>query len=291
MAKAVADTDSESNQGGFTDDGSNITGFSSLHDSGTGGSPSLGNFPLFPYSSCVNDTVDGCTYPKTARSVGYMNESLQSSPGYFAITLNSGVAVDMTTTMHTSLFRFTFPSSAIESSPLILMDLTDLSDSRQDNASVSVDGSTGRITGSGRFLPSFGSGNYTVHFCSDFQGSTVRDNGIFVNTRASTDVKELTISRGINSSPLPGGAFNRFQSPGSDPILARVGLSFISPDQACSNAESEIPSFDFDQTQQAAIDAWRSKLSPISVSTEGVSPDFTRNFYSECIRAYICHYH
>lgn len=36
MAKAVADTDSESNQGGFTLDGSNVTGFSSLHDSGTG---------------------------------------------------------------------------------------------------------------------------------------------------------------------------------------------------------------------------------------------------------------
>jgi len=36
MAKAVADTDSQSNQGGFTTDGANITGFSSMHDSGTG---------------------------------------------------------------------------------------------------------------------------------------------------------------------------------------------------------------------------------------------------------------
>lgn len=36
MAKAVADSDSDSNQGGFTTDGANITGFSSMHDSGTG---------------------------------------------------------------------------------------------------------------------------------------------------------------------------------------------------------------------------------------------------------------
>lgn len=36
MAKAVADTDSQSNQGGFTTDGANITGFSGMHDSGTG---------------------------------------------------------------------------------------------------------------------------------------------------------------------------------------------------------------------------------------------------------------
>ena len=42
MAKAVADTNSSSNQGGFTLDGSPVTGFSALHDSGTGGYPSLG---------------------------------------------------------------------------------------------------------------------------------------------------------------------------------------------------------------------------------------------------------
>lgn len=37
MAKAVADVDSESNQGGFTSDANgNVTGFSTMHDSGTG---------------------------------------------------------------------------------------------------------------------------------------------------------------------------------------------------------------------------------------------------------------
>ena len=36
LAKAVADTNSDSRQGGFTTDGASITGFSSMHDSGTG---------------------------------------------------------------------------------------------------------------------------------------------------------------------------------------------------------------------------------------------------------------
>ena len=36
MAKAVADVDSGSNQGGFTTEGGNVTGFSTMHDSGTG---------------------------------------------------------------------------------------------------------------------------------------------------------------------------------------------------------------------------------------------------------------
>ncbi|KAK6433290.1 hypothetical protein LTR95_010528, partial [Oleoguttula sp. CCFEE 5521] len=37
MAKAVADTNGDGYQGGFASDGSNITGFSHMHDSGTGG--------------------------------------------------------------------------------------------------------------------------------------------------------------------------------------------------------------------------------------------------------------
>ena len=36
MAKAVADVNGD-NTGGFASDGSNVTGFSQMHDSGTGG--------------------------------------------------------------------------------------------------------------------------------------------------------------------------------------------------------------------------------------------------------------
>lgn len=204
MAKAVADTNSESSQGGFTLDGANITGFSSLHDSGTGGSPSLGNFPLFPYASCTNDSINGCKYPKKERPVSFDTASVNATPGYFAVTLASGVKVDMTTAQHTSLFRFQFPAGDSSASPLVLLDLTDLSDSRQDNATVDVDESTGRMTGSGRFLPSFGSGTYVAYFCADFQSASgIRDNGIFVNSRATADAKSLKISRSINGYPLP----------------------------------------------------------------------------------------
>lgn len=44
MAKAGADTSGGENQGGFSSDMSPIYGFSHMHDSGTGGSASLGNF-------------------------------------------------------------------------------------------------------------------------------------------------------------------------------------------------------------------------------------------------------
>ncbi|KAL1644969.1 hypothetical protein SLS58_004040 [Diplodia intermedia] len=287
---AVADTDSDSNQGGFTTDGANITGFSQMHDSGTGGSPSLGLFALFPYTNCRGDDIDNCVFPKKARATQYRNDSLQASPGYFSLTLNSGIKVDMTAAAHTNLFRFTFPSSGADGgapSPLILLDLTDLSDSRQDNGTIAVDGDTGRMTGNARFLPSFGQGNYVAYFCADFQGSNIRDDGIFVNSRASADVKNLTISRSINGYPLPGGGFVRFDDPGESAVLARVGVSLISEQQACSNAESEIPDYDFEGTRNAAVEEWRQKLSPIQVSTTGVDRDLLVNFYSGIYRTFV----
>ncbi|KAJ6036369.1 secreted glycosidase [Penicillium herquei] len=285
MAKAVADTNSESNQGGFAFDKSNVTGFSSMHDSGTGGSPSLGNFPLFAYAQCVNDTVDGCVFPKKARATPYVNSSVQSHPGYFAISLASGLTVDMTAAHHTTLFRFNFTDAT---SPLVLLDLSDLSDSRQDNATISVDNTTGRMTGSAKFLPSFGSGTYTLHFCADFQSSgELRDSGIFVDARASTDVHDLKISRSINGYPLPGGGFVRFNAPSDGTVQARVGVSFISPDQACAHAESEISDFDFEATHQAAVDKWTEKMSPIRVSTNGVESSVLTNFYSGIYRTMV----
>jgi predicted alpha-1,2-mannosidase len=287
MAKAVADVDSGSNQGGFTTENGNVTGFSTMHDSGTGGSPSLGNFAFFPYSACPGDDINRCAFPKKERKIPYVNGSVVARPGYFAITLSSGVKAEMTTTQHTSLFRFKFAPSSNGTSPLLLLDLTDLADSRQDNASISVDADTGRMKGSARFSPSFGSGTWTGYFCADFKGSDMRDAGIFSNSRASADVKDLTISRSINGSPLPGGGFIRFNTSPSEGLLARIAVSLISSEQACRSAELETPDFDFEKTYQTAQEAWRGKLSPISINSTGVDPSMVTNFYSGIYRTMV----
>jgi putative alpha-1,2-mannosidase len=279
MAKPVADTNSPSRQGGFVSDNYPVTGFSSMHDSGTGGSPSLGNFALFPYSTCPGDDLNQCVFPKKSRMVPYDNTSVIATPGYFSIGIAGNITVDMTATAHTSLFRFSFPPSVAAESPLILMDLTDLSDSRHDNGTITVDPTTGRMVGGARFIPSFGQGSYHVNFCADFSGAPIRDDGIFVDSRASPFVKSLTISRSINGYPLPGGAFVRFGPSYGGQVLARVGLSFISADQACSNAESEIPDFGFDAVKLAAETAWRAKLSNVEVDMNGANSSLITMFY------------
>lgn len=48
-------------------------------------------------------------------------------------------------------------------------------------------------------------------------------------------------------------------------IVARVGVSLISSGQACSNAEDEIPDFDFERVRQEAKDEWNELLGRFQV--------------------------
>lgn len=208
--------------------------------------------------------------------------------------MNTSVRAEMTVTNHTALYRFTFPTDGTPTksggnttqhkmpySPLILADLTDLSNSRS-NGNITVDAKSGRITGSGTFSPSFGIGTYDSFFCADFEGGKIRDTGVFMNNRAGSEPKSLRLPNDGNT--VPGGAWVQFHPPKSNQIQARVGLSFISTEQACRNAEREIPDFNFQNVKQAAEKAWREKLSTIKVNNTGVSKSLQRTFWSGIYR-------
>jgi len=282
LAKAVANVDGQ-NTGGFSTDGSNVTGFSSVHDSGTGGNPSLGNFPLFP-QVCPGDDLNRCSFRIGDRKLAYLNNSVVARPGYFALELVSGVKAEMTTSERAALYRFEFPSGA-GSHPLVLLDLTDLWQSRQ-NASISVDPGTGRLKGNGTFLPSFGAGSYVMHFCVDFFGAAVFDSGVWVNNRAGTEPKQIYVTRGFNLFFLEAGGFVRFKPAADNLVTARMGISFISADQACRNAETEIPKplTDFNGLVTRSENAWREKLSPVSIVPGGASEGLQTSFWSGLYR-------
>jgi putative alpha-1,2-mannosidase len=205
----------------------------------------------------------------------------------------------MTVSNHSALYRFTFPNGGtnistappvpnLPYSPLILADLTDLSDSRT-NASIQVDSNSGRITATGTFGPSFGVGTYDLHFCADFKGARIRDTGVFMNNRAGSDPKSLKVyPDGTDSPPVPAGAWVQFQEPDqNDQILVRVGLSFMSTDQACSNAEKEIAAWDFESLRTSAEEVWRQKLGVVQVDATGVNASLQTTFWSGVYRSMI----
>lgn len=295
MAKPVADSvDRKENAAGFVQDFSLIRGFSQLHDSGTGGSPSLGNFPLFVHAGCPDDDITLCGYTTNSRAVMRWPYSARATPGYFSIRLKNSVAAEMTASHHAALYRFSFPDGEnaengvdipVTYSPLVLVDLQDLDTSRHGGGAT-VNPKTGRITGEGEFRPSFGTGRYSAYFCTDFRGATIRQTGTFMGDKPNAERQALENDpEGEFRVPTgAAGAWVQFEKPPKDQFLARVGMSFISREQACRNAETEIPKFDFEKTVRQAEDAWADKLSVIEVDETDIDPSLLVTFWSGLYR-------
>jgi predicted alpha-1,2-mannosidase len=295
MAKSVADVIGE-NQGGFTSDNNPIYGFSHMHDSGTGGSPSMGNFPIFPFAGCRNDNVTNCNLYKYQRATQRVQGSVKARPGYFAVTLNTQIKAEMTVTNHSALYRFTLPETPVGTnstlSPLFVIDLEDLPGTASEGT-IRVDAATARVTGNGLFEPSFGNGRYRPYFCADFTGAKIRDMGVYADSNAM-EKKVLHVVKGNASvvnenkeAAFPAGAWVQFQKPESREMLVRFGLSFISEAQACSNAEREIPDFGFERVLRVAEEAWREKLSVVEIESGGVSEVLLKAFWSGIYRTLI----
>lgn len=246
----------------------------------------MGNFPIFAQGNCPQDDINQCKWQQSDRAAVWDRDSPEARPGYFSISLANGVHAEMTTTNRSALYRFTFNETPDQTlSPVVLLDLMDLPQSRTSGGA-DVDRSTGRITGSGTFSPSFGIGSYKSYVCVDFKGAELRDTGTWEKSQPNINMRTLTLGSDA-SSTLSAGTFARFHTPKDNSILARVGVSFISAHQACSNAEREQPDFDFEGTVSAAESAWKKKLDVISVDADGVSSDLQTVFWSGAYRTFI----
>ncbi|KAH7921950.1 glycoside hydrolase family 92 protein [Leucogyrophana mollusca] len=312
MVKVGMDTDSPGNQAGYDADSAfKATGFSQLHDTGTGGGASLSNFKLWPLSRC--SSFESCTTSmhdrkalRKTRSDGFPDDL--GSPGYFATNLSTGVRVELTASRRTALHRYTFPASS--RIPRILVDITNDGMESAFNPVVDIDSRTGRVTGGARFSASFGHGSYDLYTCVDFKGDgysipsvseygiytgnePVRGRANFTHGTASVLYQEDSYTHHVN----PGyaseiGALIGFPPSSntthqSTTILARVGVSFISSAQACKSAESEIPHFDFNATRQKSREVWNDLLGRVQVDTHGVDRETIDLFYSSLYRTHI----
>jgi len=239
-----------------------------------------------------------------------MNNTVEADPGYFAITLNTSVKVEMTVKEHAALYRITFPrnlttptsknSSALPYTPVILFDLTDLPETRINGTiGVSWKPSKGRFYGSGTFVPSFGLGTYDAHFCADAYAASenfIVDGGVFMNNRAGSrpNQEPVTIVPNGNTPLVPAGAWLKFAAPPDDEIYLRVAVSLYSAERACELIEFEFRDLEkgnygntFELTRRAAQDLWREKLSVIEISSTGVSTELSTVFWSGAYRAMI----
>ena len=110
----------------------------------------------------------------------------------------------------------------------------------------------------------------------------------------------LTISYGLDARQLGGTHLNLTQSLIGDTyeygaifsyagqpeqVIIRVGVSFVSADQACSNAEQEIGDASFEEIWDASKALWNDRLSRIEIDVPNTPENVTEMFYSSLYRS------
>ncbi|GAB1197174.1 hypothetical protein APSETT444_006465 [Aspergillus pseudonomiae] len=114
-------------------------------------------------------------------------------------------------------------------------------------------------------------------------GPKIRDTGVWMDDEVTPGKR--TVSLKASGS---GGVFTSFKPPRANGTIdVRVGVSFMSEQQACSNAEKEQPDFDFDNTVATAKAAWKDKMDVISLDASGVSSELQTVFWSGIYRTMI----
>ncbi|KAJ3881128.1 glycoside hydrolase family 92 protein [Lentinula edodes] len=290
MVKFSTDLTGYAPAGYVTDPTQTIRGLSPLHDSGTGSSlGTYGNFEIMPmtcsggFNTCATMLSDRETFRK--------NNTDDASPGYFSQTLDNDIKMEATSTRRAGLERFTFPEG---SKPYFVLDLSnDLPDSFVGGI-MDIDPQQGRITIGGKWGSSFGPGSfsYQAFSCYDLLNNgnqTLDEYGIWEANPYGLNAKglgqtHLNLTQSLIGDHYEYGALFSFAGT-PEQIIIRVGVSFVSADQACANAESEIGTSSFDDIMAQSKALWNEKLSAIQIDLANTAPNVTELLYSSLYRA------
>lgn len=263
MVKAGPDVGDNTGNGGWLPDGP-VNGFSQTHVSGTGGGAKYGNILVQPTVGEVLPEDHGS--PRAAEHV---------EPGLYAVRLTRfSTDVAVTTTRRAALYRFVYPTARKVN---ILIDaghcLSSYPNQNEDQRVIAsevhvispheVEGSTTVVGGWNEQKKP-----YRVFFYA------ITD----ANVSSSGTWKGKELGTGPSANGVQTGGWLQFNTLHSRAVHLKVGISFLSTEQAKRNAVTEIAGFDFEKTHAAAVAAWEKALGAIEVS--GVSADQQQIFYT-----------
>ncbi|KAI1433291.1 glycoside hydrolase family 92 protein [Xylaria sp. CBS 124048] len=214
-----------------------LTGFSLLHESGTGGAPKYGVVSQMPVPGIISNPLDDLSVDRSSPD--------ESRLGYYKSNLSNGITVELGAAGRAGMYKYEFsddddPSNVVVDVSHVLHSYRGLGlDQSYLGGKISVistdDGI--RYEGSGSYDNGWNlAPKWTVYFCGYFDQAATFKTFIGENATSETIVEYNDVPNRESEARI--GAVFTFNSTS---ITSRVGVSFISTSQACSNLESEIP--------------------------------------------------
>ena len=95
---------------------------------------------------------------------------------------------------------------------------------------------------------------------------------------------QLRLPGSLIGDVMESGALFSFAGSPTE-VIIRVGVSFLSEEQACANAESEIANATFDEIQAQSKALWNERLNRIEIDVPHTPRNVTELLYSSLYRA------
>lgn len=244
-------------KGGYWYPDSTIIQFSLTHFSGRGVTY-LMDIPFMPIALPITESP-GTDWVSLAARFSHSNE--QASPGYYSVKFDNEVRTELTATTRSGMARFSFP----DNSAAALCIKTD--------GFVSVSGK--EVTGYHNATIGGKARPFRIYFVAQFDQpfQSVRTwNGGAVSS-ASTQTGDTC------------GAIVAFNSEAGATIQVRVGISFVSIENAGLNLAAENGDRGFSAIRRKAESAWNSVLNLIQVT--GGTKENLQNFYTALYHCFI----
>ena len=242
--------------GGYHYSDSIIYGFSHTHLSGTGCSD-YGDILLMPFVGKFESDK------KVKSTFSHANE--KASTGFYSVKLSeSGVNVELTSSLRAGFHKYTFPKS---DQSKILLDLT-----HRDEVLSSEITFVDSMHIQGYRRSSAWSKDQLVYFALEFSKPYSRVSGVI----DSVLLEGKNLQKTYNSKIIRI-AFH-FNTNESEVVYVKVGISAVSEENARHNLEEEIPDWNFEKVKADARTAWNKELSKIEVS--GGTQDQQVTFYT-----------
>lgn len=239
--------------GGYHYDNSTIHGFSLTHYSGRGCS-AYQDFPFLPVVGSIAPTT--FAFSTYQQPFSHLNET--ASPGYYRVFLsNAKIQVELTATQRAGVARFTFPTNNHTSAGLLINAGGSVRGDAANGTSIQIMNAreiSGEAT-SGDFCQ-VGANHYRVFFDAQFDHP-------FLTTSVWQDT--LLKVGGKSCAGNKCGSYVTFTTTPSPVVQVKIGLSFVSVDNARLNLDREIGGQTFDAIHARTLASWDRKLSQIQV--------------------------
>lgn len=264
---------------GYKYDHMTIMGFSLTHLSGTG-IPDLGDFLFIPGTGTKKFVAGTHDNPDEGYRSRYSHDKEWASPNYYGVDLiDYGVKAEMTSAMHSGIFKFTFPQS---DSSFVMLDMdhvqwfkTAWSQLRIENDSV--------ISGF-KLVNGWGPERY-VYFVAEFSKPFARSGIVQDGKLVIYDTKRFRSDRIAYGNKIMG--WFDFETKANEEIEVKVAISSTGTSGAYANIK-ELDNKDFETVKADGEKLWAKEFGKFKVKgTKEQMETFYTSVYHASIHPFV----